>query len=455
VAGYGNNFYGVYGNGQNYGIYGCYRGDCTNKFGYLGTLTTGAYGQYNSTVYGLLGVTNAGVSGYSASTNAVVGRTSAFSPPDLDAGVFGGSSTTRYGILGNATYGAYGQYDANNFGYVGGSGLGVVGDANGAGTPVSGSGVYGTGSSYGVYGDTSTGTAGVVGNRNGAGTPVSGSGVYGTGSSYGVYGQFSANYFGYLGGNGYGVVGNASGSGSLPSSGVGVYGTGSTAGVYGEYSSSLFGYVAWDPGTTSYGLRGEATDGTNTQNYGVYGNAQSATTFNIGVYGTATGTGAYAGYFGAGNVYIVNNLGIGDLTPTEDLSVAGNMSLGDVTNVGGASANNLCRGPGNKIMLCAVSSIIYKKDVKDLNLGLSTVKNLRPVTFKWKDSGREDLGFIAEEVVKVDPLMGVYDDEGNLSSVKYQQLTAVLTKAIQEQQQEIEQLKSLVCLDHPDADLCK
>lgn len=88
-----------------------------------------------------------------------------------------------------------------------------------------------------------------------------------------------------------------------------------------------------------------------------------------------------------------------------------------------------------------------KKDIQDLKLGLDTVLKLRPVSFTWKNNNTEDLGFIAEEVEKVDPLMAEYS-KGKLSGVKYSSLTSLLTKAIQElyaefsgQREEMERLK--------------
>lgn len=53
---------------------------------------------------------------------------------------------------------------------------------------------------------------------------------------------------------------------------------------------------------------------------------------NIGIYGTADGHTAghnYAGYFGAGNVYMANNLGINTLTPLEKLQVSGGGTMSD------------------------------------------------------------------------------------------------------------------------------
>lgn len=142
-----------------------------------------------------------------------------------------------------------------------------------------------------------------------------------------------------------------------------------------------------------------------------------------------------------------------------------------------AFATSICRSA--ELIGTCTSLLKYKKEIHDLTLGLKQVLQLRPVEFKWKDetvlSGRTDLGFIAEEAAEVNSIFGEYDKDGNLTGVRYAQLTSLLTKAVQElyallqdqqkqldaqnaqirqQQEQIDELKILVCLDHPEAELC-
>ncbi len=56
---------------------------------------------------------------------------------------------------------------------------------------------------------------------------------------------------------------------------------------------------------------------------------------------------------------------------------------------------------------------------------------MRPVHFKWKKSGEEDIGFIAEEVDALDPVLSQRKD-GRVEGVKYSQLTSLIVNAIQE-----------------------
>ncbi|MDP2967203.1 MAG: tail fiber domain-containing protein, partial [bacterium] len=106
---------------------------------------------------------------------------------------------------------------------------------------------------------------------------------------------------------------------------------------------------------------------------------------------------------------------------------------------------------------CSGSSIQYKTNVEDLVLGLETLKQLRPVTYNWKDDYRPEepgtqLGFTAEEVEQINPMFVTYKD-GQIHGVKYDQMVALLTKAIQEQQKQIEELKNLSVQENEDGQI--
>ncbi len=58
------------------------------------------------------------------------------------------------------------------------------------------------------------------------------------------------------------------------------------------------------------------------------------------------------------------------------------------------------------------SSIRYKDDVQNFTGGLSLLNRLRPVTYSWKRDGQKDLGFIAEEVNEIEPLLSSYNEKG-------------------------------------------
>ena len=90
-----------------------------------------------------------------------------------------------------------------------------------------------------------------------------------------------------------------------------------------------------------------------------------------------------------------------------------------------------------------------KDNIADITLGLDAIKELRPVSFDWKNSkGNNQLGFIAQEVetTSLKQLVGTYKDENieDCKSLNKDGMIPVLVKAIQEQQTIIDDLKSRI-----------
>jgi len=112
-----------------------------------------------------------------------------------------------------------------------------------------------------------------------------------------------------------------------------------------------------------------------------------------------------------------------------------------VNGLGSAGSTSLCYNASKQIAMCS-SSLRYKDNIASLKLGLETVAQLRPVTFNWKTNGESDLGFVAEEVNQVSPLLTTLNKDGQIEGVKYDRISAVLVKAVQEQQQQIAELKT-------------
>jgi hypothetical protein len=79
------------------------------------------------------------------------------------------------------------------------------------------------------------------------------------------------------------------------------------------------------------------------------------------------------------------------------------------------------------------SDIAIKKDIEDIHYGLETVNALKPRRYKHKACNTEDIGFVAQEVEGIVPeVVTGGEDEKTGKGLSYGNLTAVLTKAIQE-----------------------
>ena len=110
--------------------------------------------------------------------------------------------------------------------------------------------------------------------------------------------------------------------------------------------------------------------------------------------------------------------------------------------------------------LTAASDLRLKENIVDLPTAVEKVKELRPVYYDFKTDEFNDLnlsektrmGFIAQEVEQVFPELisegkeqvQSNGDTFNVKSVNYMDLIPVLTKAIQEQQEQIQALKNQI-----------
>lgn len=89
-----------------------------------------------------------------------------------------------------------------------------------------------------------------------------------------------------------------------------------------------------------------------------------------------------------------------------------------------------------------VSDKRYKTKIVDHDTREVTEKvcSLRPVNFTWKHDGKEDIGFVAQEIKKIFPEL-VYDDGGFLS-VKYSNMVSLLVSCVKHLRTEIHDLKT-------------
>ena len=84
------------------------------------------------------------------------------------------------------------------------------------------------------------------------------------------------------------------------------------------------------------------------------------------------------------------------------------------------------------------------KDVTGEAKGLEVIKKLNPVSFNWKSSGKSAQGMIAQEVLEVMPECVSKGEENDYYQMDYSKLVTPLIKAVQEQQEQIEELKQQI-----------
>ena len=104
--------------------------------------------------------------------------------------------------------------------------------------------------------------------------------------------------------------------------------------------------------------------------------------------------------------------------------------------------NNACiAGTTRTQTLVETSARRYKECILPLQDQIENIKKLEPVEFQWKKEKTKDIGFIAEQVKEIYPDLVAYEEDGEISGVQYSKLTTVLVKALQQQQEQIEELK--------------
>ena len=111
----------------------------------------------------------------------------------------------------------------------------------------------------------------------------------------------------------------------------------------------------------------------------------------------------------------------------------------------GATGNNYSV---KTIWSASTSDIRLKENIKPTDVvGLKAVNKMLVRQFDWKRDGRhQDIGFVADELEKIDPnlaLGGGYDEDGNMDEkqVNTYQVVAYLVKAVQELSAQVRELK--------------
>ena len=130
----------------------------------------------------------------------------------------------------------------------------------------------------------------------------------------------------------------------------------------------------------------------------------------------------------------------GGLTLTAD---SGGFGITGLAGSTGGSAMKVNTGTGQ--WFYDTSAARYKENIRDSELGLDTVKALRPRQYNYIYEGTpEDVGFIAEEVDLILPFLVAKNANNECESITYDRLTSVLVKAVQELTAKVETLEARV-----------
>jgi hypothetical protein len=144
----------------------------------------------------------------------------------------------------------------------------------------------------------------------------------------------------------------------------------------------------------------------------------------------------------SGSTQTILNLPTGTVSGSSQITISSTTGYGSVLNQAVLTSSsptfvNLT-ATGT---ITETSSLRYKENVETIKYGLDKVLQMRGVTYNKKDNGVKELGVIAEEIYEVLPEVVLKNEQGEIDSVSYSRITAVLIEAIKDLKKEIEDLK--------------
>jgi len=230
-------------------------------------------------------------------------------------------------------------------------------------------------------------------------------------------------------------------------------------------ASTFEGGLAWGSAGLNIDVGSSLTDAITVLNSGYVGIGMATPTAPLDVNGNghfvSPGSGSTGGVVIRDNpsnngdiLQFVNNAITAQYGYIQGLSGTGIALMGGDVGIGTTSPTYLLYVNGTAYATGAagaLSDIRHKDKVATLPDGaLSLVERLRPVSFVWKtptDDGMkgEQIGFIAQEVEKIIPSVVLTEANAEKTKdLKYTEIIPVLTKAIQEQEAEIAELRAEV-----------
>jgi uncharacterized coiled-coil protein SlyX len=279
------------------------------------------------------------------------------------------------------------------------------------------------------------------------------------------------------------------------------------------HDNTAIGYQALFSNIGTIGGAGNTAIGSSALFHSVTGSANTAVGFgalffNTGGDNTAVGGGALANATGNGNVAVGAFAG-NQLTAGDNNVFIGKQAGGSFTSAGdnkifiGSQAGSAATSASNVICIGASgenvdnhtyigninstsvsggnadfvtidlttgllgylsSSCRYKEDIKPIDKASEALFALKPVSYRYKkDIDRTqslDYGLIAEDVAKVDPNLAIRDENGQIESVRYNAINAMLLneflkehKIVEAQHGTIAELKSMVAQQQKDMEV--
>ena len=269
-----------------------------------------------------------------------------------------------------------------------------------------------------------------------------------------------------------GISGTSGTSGSSGSSGIGAKGASGTSGSSGISGTSGTSGSSGSSGTD--GPQGPSGAPGNNGTSGTNGTSgSSGSSGSSGTSGAKGATGANAGitnYTNASNNRILTSVDTTTINSEANLTFdgsdfswksgnvlfnSGNSFYGqDVVSIkpavlvpDGNMADPMMvvwDNAGENALGFQASSLRFKSDVETLNFDVEAFLSLDAREFTWTESGKRDIGFIAEEVAEFDTKLGVRDGQGGYISMHYDKMTVYLFQVVKELHNKVKELENRI-----------
>ena len=279
---------------------------------------------------------------------------------------------------------------------------------------------------FNIFGKQNTATGAFALNKNGLGDDNTATGFQamlesGTGSRNTATGQSALQHNGTLGNDN-----TATGASALYRNTHGFSNTASGA-------SSLFANTTGSRNMAA-GFQALHRNTTGERNTAIGDGSLSNNT--TGSFNVALGAGAGSGVITANDVICIGRA-------VNGVNVSGTCFIGNIRGVTTQNANALpvvIDGAGQ--LGTVASSERFKKDIAIMGQASEGILSLRPVTFHYKTDGENtpQFGLIAEEVAKVNPNLVVRDKNGEIYTVRYEAVNAMLLNEFLKEHRKVEQL---------------
>jgi hypothetical protein len=164
-----------------------------------------------------------------------------------------------------------------------------------------------------------------------------------------------------------------------------------------------------------------------------------------------------------------NNIEIGNVGVSSDSGTIRIGSPGNQTSYFAAGVRGVTTGAADAVSVVIDSngqlgtinsSRRYKEDVQDMGDASNGLMRLRPVTYRYKQAYADgskpiDYGLIAEEVEEVYPDLVAHLANGEVETVQYQKINAMLLNEVQKQHRTLEEQRQQLEMERTELELLK